>query len=158
MTNKPAPMLEAELLPEFDSKAIEYYRAYFRNDLGLPGCEQHINSSRFKEEVLTRHAWSTLLAIPVFRCTRTVSSWSGARPLPKCSTSRVNLEQRCKGIKLVDSVIDTCLQKARLLDSSSDHVQKQVAEHMTCSRAHFDLIIFLQYLSMWLMSTPFRAK
>ncbi len=113
MTNKPAPMLEAELLPEFDSKAIEYYRAYFRNDLGLPGCEQHINSSRCKEEVLTRHAWSTLLAIPVFRCTRTVSSWSGARPLPKCSTSRVNLEQRCKILSL-STVLSILADKKRV--------------------------------------------
>lgn len=56
MENTATPIPDADMVRELDSKLFEYYRAYYRDDLGLPGWERRIESFRRNEEAQLKRA------------------------------------------------------------------------------------------------------
>jgi SAM-dependent methyltransferase len=141
ITNTQAPMLDADLLRELDSKVFEYYRAYYRDDLGLPGWEERIDSFRRNEEALTGSRLEYL-------ADHTGVSLDGRRILVVgCGTGAEMFYLAGKasaevyGIEPFDNAVDICRLKARLLGLPPELVHKRAAERMDFPDGYFDLVV-----------------
>jgi SAM-dependent methyltransferase len=143
-TNQPTPSSKAtaaDLVRELADKVFEYYRAYYRDDLGLPDWEQRIESFRRNEEALTGVrleylAHYTDVSLDA-RCALVVGCGTGAEMFYLAGKPGIEVH----GIEPFDSAIDICRLKAKLLDLPPERVHKQAAERMNFPDGHFDLVV-----------------